>query len=85
MGGEARASGMHRLTPLLALLLTACAERELPAIPDMLLAPCAEPVWEGGTNGDLVEYVGELREALGRCNADKAAISKIVGQTTKER
>ena len=43
----------------------------------MLLAPCAEPEWTGETNGDLVEYVGALKEALGKCNADKEAIREI--------
>ena len=47
-------------------------------IPPQLLTPCNEPQWTGETNGDLVEYVGELREALGRCNADKAAIMELV-------
>lgn len=47
-------------------------------VPAHLLEPCAEPVWNGGTNGDLVEYIADLREALGKCEADKAAIRLIV-------
>ena len=46
-------------------------------IPAMLLAPCPEPVWEGETNGDLIDYIADLKEALGKCNADKEAIGEI--------
>lgn len=47
-------------------------------IPPQLLQPCSEPQWDGLTNGDLVEYVGALKEALGKCNADKAAIQQLL-------
>lgn len=47
-------------------------------VPQMLLAPCEAPVWQGGTNADLVEYIASLREALGRCNADKAAVKILL-------
>ena len=65
---------------LSCLLLSAgcSAGKTQPVVPPQILAPCDEPVWEGKTNGDLVEYVGELKEALGRCNADKEAIAKIL-------
>ena len=64
---------------LFPLLLVGCSKPEHQVlIPPQLLIPCNEPQWNGETNGDLVEYVGELREALGRCNADKAAISELV-------
>lgn len=61
------------------MLLAGCSahKTEIP-IPPQLLAPCNEPQWDGLTNGDLVEYVGELKEALGRCNADKEAIKSLI-------
>ena len=66
---------------LCLILLTGCsAAKSQPVIPPQLLAPCGEPQWEGRTNGDLVEYVGELREKLGKCNADKAAIQQLLGK-----
>lgn len=46
-----------------------------PQLPEMLTAPTTEPEWAGTSNMELVEYILELRDALGRCNADKAAIA----------
>lgn len=62
------------------MLSAACSktEPEVPMIPRQLLNPCAEPAWEGQTNGELIEHIMELREALGKCNADKAAIERLV-------
>ena len=61
------------------LLLAGCSEPEAEIlIPPQLLQMCSEPQWQGETNGDLVEYIGELKEALGKCNADKAAISAFL-------
>lgn len=62
------------------LLSAACSSQRAnpPLIPEMLLAPCPEPQWEGETNGDLIDYIADLKEALGKCNADKAAIYKII-------
>ena len=51
----------------------------------MLLEPCRMPQWQGKTNGDLVDYIAELKTALAVCSADKKAIAKIVGQKNKER
>lgn len=42
--------------------------------PAYLTAETPVPLWTGATNADLVEYALDLRQALGSCNADKAAI-----------
>ena len=42
--------------------------------PAYLTAETPTPLWDGVTNADLVDYVLNLRQALGSCNADKAAI-----------
>ena len=70
--------------PLVFLLLSAgCSGtvREMPPIPEALLTPRETPTWQGETNGDLLGYVLELKEALGRCAADRAAIKKLLGET----
>ncbi len=61
---------------LLCLLpLAACSrEKAVTRPPDIFTNPTPMPEWEGRTNGDLVEYSLELKAALGRCNADKAAM-----------
>lgn len=46
-------------------------------VPAHLAAETPIPVWDGVTNADLVEYALDLRQALGLCNADKAAIRRI--------
>lgn len=43
-------------------------------VPAHLTAETPLPVWTGATNADLIDYVLSLRQALGSCNADKAAI-----------
>lgn len=43
-------------------------------VPAHLTAETPVPLWRGATNADLVEYALDLRQALGACNADKAAI-----------
>ena len=43
-------------------------------VPAHLTADTPLPVWTGATNADLVDYVLSLRQALGSCNAAKAAI-----------
>lgn len=68
----------------LALLLTACASRPtLPAAepqivrelpPTSLLADRAEPLPAGRRNQDLMQWAADLRCALRRSNADKAAL-----------
>lgn len=42
--------------------------------PAYLTAETPVPLWTGVNNADLVDYVLNLRQALGACNADKAAI-----------
>ena len=42
--------------------------------PAYLTAETPVPLWTGVNNADLVDYVLRLRQALGSCNADKAAI-----------
>ena len=42
--------------------------------PAYLTAETPVPLWTGVNNADLVDYVLSLRQALGSCNADKAAI-----------
>ena len=43
-------------------------------VPAHLTAETPIPLWAGATNSDLVGYALDLRQALGACNADKAAI-----------
>lgn len=69
----------------LALSLSACAggprlttvtktEKQFP--PESLLVPTAEPLLAGDRNRDLLDWGLGLRDALGSCNADKAALRK---------
>lgn len=46
-------------------------------IPQSLFVEQSVPLWQGGTNGTLARHTAELRDALGRCNADKAAIKEL--------
>lgn len=82
------------LIPLTLMLSVAgCAhERPLPPKPVMvpvvpsahLMAPTEAPPYLGATNGDLEMYVDQLRAALDRCNADKAAIMIETDQTARD-
>lgn len=44
--------------------------------PAHLLTPTPEPAFRGTTNGDLLEWALENREALRMCNADKRAVER---------
>lgn len=67
------------------LPLTGCSGKPVATVPVIirqevpahLTAETPIPVWDGVTNADLVEYALDLRQALGLCNADKAAIRRI--------
>ena len=68
-------------TALLCLCLCAGCSRtvEVPVpvrteVPAHLLEATPEPEFQGTTNGDLLEWALENRDALRRCNADKRAI-----------
>ena len=70
-------------TALLCLCLCAGCSRtvEVPVplllkreVPALLLEATPEPEFQGTTNGDLLEWALENRDALRRCNADKRAI-----------
>ncbi|WP_012612786.1 Rz1-like lysis system protein LysC [Nitratidesulfovibrio vulgaris] len=74
------------------MLCGACSanRREVVAVPETVrLTPPATlmqetptpdpPVWDGATNGDLLDYAQDSRAALGRCNADKAGMRKWAG------
>lgn len=47
--------------------------------PPHLLEPTPEPVFAGTTNGDLLEWALDSRDALRACNADKRAAGEAVG------
>ena len=47
--------------------------------PAYLTAETPTPLWDGVTNADLLGYALDLRQALGACNADKAAIRAAAG------
>jgi hypothetical protein len=53
-----------------------------PTVPKELLMPCEAPTKPEGdwTQKTLVLIADQLREALDLCNADKAAIQRIVNQ-----
>ena len=72
-------------TALLCLCLcAACSRRvEVPVplllrteVPAHLLEATPEPIFQGTSNGDLLEWALENRDALRRCNADKRAIER---------
>lgn len=48
-----------------------------PQVPPHLLVPVAEPVFQGNTNGALLDWALDTRAALRVCNADKAAIAAL--------
>ena len=45
-------------------------------LPGHLVEPTPVPEWlpDDATNGDLLNYLLDLRHALNRCNADKTAL-----------
>lgn len=45
-------------------------------VPEHLLEATPEPLFQGTSNGDLLEWALRNREALRRCNADKRAIER---------
>ena len=57
-------------------MICACSLNPVERIkpPDLLLQDCYAPDFAGETYGDLVLHVVELREAIGLCNNDKAAL-----------
>lgn len=72
---------MRRVSILLVLLLTACAQVQLP--PAELLADCREPSATVSTNGLLAKYALDLRTALRSCNDDKAALREWASEISK--
>ena len=64
------------------LPLTGCSGKPVATMPVVirqdapayLTAETPVPLWTGVNNADLVDYVLSLHQALGSCNADKAAI-----------
>ena len=52
--------------------------------PADLLADCPEPSSDFRTNGDLAVGFVNMRGALRRCNADKAALRAWTAEVTKE-
>jgi hypothetical protein len=72
---------MHWLSKQVALLgavaLSGCATVVPPAKilpPVELLQDCAEPAQGFKTNGEMAEYLLDLRSALRGCNVDKQAL-----------
>ena len=59
------------LLPLPVATMPVVIRQDAPAY---LTAETPVPLWTGVNNADLVDYVLSLRQALGSCNADKAAI-----------
>lgn len=63
---------------LAAILLAGCATRPPQVVklypPASLLADCAHPDIQTGTNGDLARGILSYRAALDTCNNDKAAL-----------
>ncbi len=72
-------------TALLCLCLCAACSRRVDVpvplllrteVPAHLLEATPEPIFQGTSNGDLLEWALENRDALRRCNADKRAIER---------
>jgi hypothetical protein len=59
---------------LAALVCASCVTTTPSGPPWALLEDCTAPPWAGTTNGDLVRHNRALRNALGACNDDKAAL-----------
>lgn len=70
------------------LPLTGCSGKPVATMPVVirqdapayLTAETPTPLWDGVTNADLLGYALDLRQALGACNADKAAIRAATGK-----
>ena len=70
------------------LPLTGCSGKPMATMPVIirqdapayLTAETPTPLWDGVTNADLLGYALDLRQALGACNADKAAIRAATGK-----
>lgn len=78
-----------------AVLLTSCAETKVarqierlppPAIDPSILLPCLEPTAPGpaATQRDAALVITDLREALAACNADKAALGRMLRTTPQK-
>jgi len=52
--------------------------------PDALMQPTPRPVFNGTTNGDMLEHAMDLRHAVDACNADKAALRDWARGTSDE-
>lgn len=73
------------LTVLCLLFLTGCSNGRVVTqyhvvrveVPQSLFIEQSVPLWQGGTSQELARHTASLRDALERCNADKAAISEI--------
>jgi hypothetical protein len=63
---------------MVALALAGCATKPQghapAAIPPELVQDCQEPARAFKTNGELLRYSLDLRDALRACNRDKAAL-----------
>lgn len=78
----------------LALSLTTCGRKEPPTVtvPQVIRVTVPEahardtdiPVIGGDTNGDLLRERDALLDALESCNADKAAIRKVISGMSKK-
>jgi hypothetical protein len=69
------------------LFLTNCASKTTPVTytcnpPSVYLQNIDEPMIEGKTNKDLVEYIVKLREVIRQCNLDKLHLREWVQETS---
>jgi hypothetical protein len=72
-------------TVLCLLFLTGCSSGRVVTqyrvvrveVPQSLFVEQTVPLWQGGTNSTLAKHTASLRDALGQCNADKAAIRAL--------
>ena len=76
------------MLPCLGMLLTSCGKREIsvraiPTPPASLLVDCPERPVDIKTNRDIALKVVSLKEDLGLCNADKAALRAWVDGVNK--
>ena len=75
------------MLPVLIMLLSACGSNQAtsrPVMPPLVyLQEVPEPQFHGRTNGDLLAWALELREALRLANYDKAALRQWVEEGQK--
>lgn len=67
-----------------AMAVSGCTSTVVLRPPAEYLRPCVGPELVGSTNGALVEYANNQKQALRACNDDKRAIREWLAEADKK-